>query len=99
MREFEIKRAQKHPFDKSDVYDKVFVLVERSTWNVVAVLDEDICFEGVIITENDIKVRMQDKKNKHIVIGDTVIFGKYQHLEGEVDWIEDDLIIRKIGGS
>jgi hypothetical protein len=93
IKKYIVKLFDRSPFDKSDYIRDVQILCDVETGKPYAHLDSPHDWVGIELSQDDIKVENMNKRSKHLVPGDEVVFGQQQVLCGTIDKIvesEDD---------
>ena len=97
MKKFIVVKSKTHPWDlkATDYNIDMWFLKDIKTKEIVSVLEEkDFIKEGEILTEKQVKFTFQNKKSKHLVEGDKVIFrldpDSMQLFEGTIKEIVED---------
>lgn len=93
MRKFVIKFLSKNPFDNSECNQNVQVLCDIETGEFFGILDSQLNLDGQIISAYQMESEWISKKSKHIVVGDSVVFGhfhKYNGIVADIIEYEDD---------
>lgn len=91
IKQFVVKKIKENPFDKKGVYmqnhwmlcynDEVIADIESQEANYLT--------EGLVLLREDVILSPINKRSKHLVVGDKVLFGEMKCYEGTIHYIED----------
>ena len=95
MNKYIVKLFEQSPFDNSAYIKDVQILCDIETGEPFAHLDSAYNWVGEELSENEIVGEWNNKRAKHLVKGDKVVFGELNSFIGTVDSIirkdnEDD---------
>ena len=91
IKQFVVKRIKENPFDKKGDYMQNHWMLCHNGEVIADIENQEANYltEGLVLLRSDVILSRINKRSKHLVVGDKVLFGTIKCYEGTIHYIED----------